>query len=123
MKRPPLSDMTVQELVENFAGIAMAQDEALLDRDTSKFSRLFHQMQDVSGELKARPGDQRRALLTLYDHPNAQVRLKAADATLAVAPKAAREKLKEIAESHEFPQAGDAGMALWALEKGISTPT
>ncbi len=114
--------MSVQELVENFAAIAVAQDAALLDSDNIKFSRLFRQMEEVSAELKTRSGDQRRALLALYDHPNAQVRLKAADATLAVTPEAARGKLKEIAESHEFPQAGDAGMSLWALDQGISKP-
>ena len=123
MKRPRLADMSLEELIESFASIGIAQDEALLDRDTARFNRLFRQMEDVSAELKSRTGDQRRALLALYDHPNIQVRLKAADTTLAVAPEAARQKLEEIATSHEFPQAGDAGMSLWALDEGIFKPT
>jgi hypothetical protein len=40
-------------------------------------------------ELKARDSDQRTALMTLYDYPNMQVRLKAAIHALAVAPTAA----------------------------------
>jgi hypothetical protein len=122
MKRS-LAAITVEELVDHFAGIAIAQDEALLDRDNVQFSRLYQQMEEVNNELKARAGDQRRALLALYDHPNVQVRLKAADSTLAVEPKVARQKLEEIASSHEFPQAGDAGMSLWALDEGIFKPT
>jgi hypothetical protein len=73
--------------------------------------------------IKERVGDQRRALLRLYDHPNAQVRLKAVKATLAVVPEAALRKLKAIADSHEYPQAGEAGMSLLNLERGIFKPT
>lgn len=80
-------------------------------------------MRLVETELKRRPPDQRRALLALYDHPNAQVRLAAAKSTLAVAPAAAREMLQIIADSGEFPQAGDAGMSLVNLERGIFKPT
>ena len=115
--------MTVDELVERFTALALDQDEANLDNDIPGFSRLFHQMQEVKAELKARPGDQRRALLSLFAHRNVQVRLMAAKATLAVAPEAAREKLEDIASSHEFPQAGEAGMSLWALDEGIFKPT
>jgi hypothetical protein len=79
-------------------------------------------MIDVEEELKARDGDQRRALLDLYDHPNAQVRLNAAKATLAVAPESARRMLQTMADSREFPQAGDAGMTLDSLDRGIFKP-
>ena len=51
-----------------------------------------------------------------------QVRLNAAKLTLAVAPKAAREALEAIASSHHYPQAGDAGMTLFALDDGIFEP-
>jgi len=60
--------------------------------------------------------------LPLYRHANAQVRLAAAKATLAVAPEDARQMLQRIADSGEFPQAGDAGMCLVALDRGIFKP-
>jgi hypothetical protein len=123
MKRVDLSNMTVEELVARFEAITLAQDEALLDNDNARFTRLFHLMEDVKGNLKNRSGDQRRALMALYDHPNAQVRLKAAKATLAVAPEQARGLIEKIAASHEHPQAGEAGMSLWALDEGIFKPT
>lgn len=123
MKRTVLADLTVEELVRRFIEIGLAQDKALLLDELSKFNRLFDQMEAVKAELKSREGDQRRALIRLYDHPNAQVRLKAANATLAVAPAAAREMLQIIADSGEFPQAGDAGMSLVNLERGIFKPT
>ena len=123
MKRVSLQLLTVDELVERFASLALEQDKALLDSDISKASRLYWKLKDVEAELKAREGDQRRALLKLYDHPNAQVRLKATKATLAVAPEAARRMLETIAESREFPQAGEAGMSISNLDAGIFKPT
>jgi hypothetical protein len=123
MKRVNLQRLTVDELVQRFAVLALEQDDALLDSNISKVNRLFRKLQDISAELKAREGDQRRALLKLYDHPNAQVRLKATKATLAVAPEAARRMLESIAESSEFPQAGEAGMSIYNLDAGIFKPT
>jgi hypothetical protein len=115
--------MTVDELVQYFASLALEQDDALLDSNISRVNRLFRKLQDVSAELKAREGDQRRALLKLYDHPNAQVRLKATKATLAVEPVAGRRMLETIAESREYPQAGEAGMSIYNLDAGIFKPT
>ena len=97
MTRVKLQRMTVDELVQHFASLALEQDDALLDSNISKVNRLFRKLQDVSAELKARDGDQRHALLRLYDHPNAQVRLKATKATLAVAPEVARRMLETMA--------------------------
>jgi uncharacterized protein DUF2019 len=76
----------------------------------------------IGGELKRRPGDQRRALLPLYDHPNIEVRLRAAKRTLAVAPVEARRMIESIAASRWFPHAGDAGMCLELLDRGIFVP-
>jgi uncharacterized protein DUF2019 len=123
MKRAKVQDMTVDQLVERFTAIALDQDRALLRNEYAKFNRLFGQMEEVKRELKARDGDQRRALLCLYDHPSAQVRLKAVKATLAVAPERARRMLEIIAESREYPQAGEAGMSIDNLERGIFKPT
>jgi Domain of unknown function (DUF2019) len=123
MKPSKLQDMTVDQLVERFTAIALDQDKALIRNEYAKFNRLFKQMEEVKSELKARDGDQRCALLRLYDHPNAQVRLKAVTATLALAPERARRMLEIIAESREYPQAGDAGMTVYCLERGIFKPT
>jgi hypothetical protein len=123
MKRIQLSDMTTKDLVERFAQIGVAQDQALLGGEIAKFNRLFDQMADVSNELKSREGDQRSALMELYDYPNVQVRLKAAKHTLAVAPAEARRQIETIAASNWMPQAGDAGMSLWNLDRGVYKPT
>jgi hypothetical protein len=123
MKRVDLAEMTVDALVDRFAALALGQDKADLEDDIPKFTRLFWQMEAVEGELKSRQGDQRTGLMRLYEHRNSQVRLCAAKATLAVAPEAARTLIETIANSHEFPQAGDAGMTLRALDEGIFKPT
>jgi hypothetical protein len=110
-------------LVERFTAIGLEQDKALLRNEHAKFNRLFDEMEAVEQELKTRRGDQRRALLRLYDHPSVQVRLKAVKATLAVAPETARRMREVIAESREYPQAGEAGMSLYNLDLGIFKPT
>lgn len=114
-----LSDMTVAQLVERFMAMALDQDDALLDGRHAKYNRLYDQMVTLETELRLRAGDQREGLLPLLLHPNAQVRLKAAIATL----KAARAVLEEIKAAQWYPQALDAGMMLRALDDGSYEPT
>jgi hypothetical protein len=84
--------------------------------------RLFWLIDAVVTELKNRPGDQRRVLTSLYNDPNMNVRLKAAKATLAVAPKAARQAIEAIAASTWPPQCYDARMCLSMLDEGVFKP-
>ena len=85
MKRELLQDMAVEQLVAQFITIGLEQDLAIRKSNNAKFNRLFWQMEAVEEELKRRKDDQRQALVRLYNHPNTQVRLAAARATLAVA--------------------------------------
>lgn len=123
MMRKNLSDWRVADLVSLFVEIGVAQDKALLHDETAAFNRLYARKADILDELKSRGSDGRRSLLPLFDHPNLQVRLNAAKATLAVAPDDARKTLEAIRETGWQPQAGDAGMCLWTLNKGIFKPT
>jgi hypothetical protein len=119
MKPFKLADIPVEQLVERFVAIAVAQDRALGRDDTRTYNRLFPQMQEVREELKKRPGDQRRALVPLLDHPSPQVRFVAAITTLEIAPEAARRALELIKDRDEFPQAADAYGVLRRLD-GVS---
>lgn len=118
-----LAEKSVEALIEHFVEIGIAQDDALLSDEIARFNRLFDEKAAILAELKSRPGDQRRRLVSLFEHGNIQVRLNAAKATLAVEPEAARQALEAIADSNEFPQAGDAGMSLWNLDRGVFKPT
>jgi hypothetical protein len=122
MKRDYVAKLTVAKLVERFAAICVEQSRALFAGDIGKFNRLFDRMVAIRDELKNRPGDERTALLTLFDHPDTQVRLQAARMTLAVAPKESRRTIETIANSGRQPQAGDAGMCLTMLDRGIFSP-
>jgi hypothetical protein len=122
MKDDRFEDMTVSQLVERFTSIAIAQDNALRLDEITKFNRLYDEMEAVEDALKSRNGDQRRALLPLFLHPNAQVRLKAATATLALAPEAARQTLQIISDRQEYPQAADARGMMRAVDKGTYVP-
>jgi hypothetical protein len=122
MKGLDLGGMTTVELVDRFAVICVKQDQALFENEIAEFNRLYDQMAAIRDELKARRGDQRSALLALFDHQNLQVRLQAAKATLAVAPRAARRMIELIQQWGRQPQAGDAGMCLVNLDRGIFVP-
>src|SRR5476649_2806149 len=122
MARINLGEMTVSQLVERFVALGVAWDDADTEGNRKKINRLYWQIEAVQNELKARPGDARNELLRLYDHKNFEVRLKAAKATLAVAPEKARTALEAIASTNWF-QALDAGMTLSALDQGIFKPT
>lgn len=65
-----LRHSTTEDLVDLFVRIALEQDKAVRRDDNSTFNRLFKQMDAIKGELKRRPGDQRRSLISLYNHPN-----------------------------------------------------
>jgi hypothetical protein len=123
MKRSSLSDLSIENLVEQFAEIGVAQYKALDADDMPKYNRLFRKLMDIESELKSRPDDQRTAVMALYGYPNMQVRLNAAKATLAVAPEAARQVVETIAASTWAPQCYDAGMCLWMLDEGRFVPT
>jgi hypothetical protein len=122
MKKVNLQDMSIDQLVDRFAEIGIAQDDAIWDDKIAKFNRLYDQMDQVDQELKRRGLDARLTLLRLYRHPNIQVRLKAATQTLAVAPLKARQILENIYNSKLYPQAGDAGMLLSGLDDGSFHP-
>jgi hypothetical protein len=115
--------MSADELVNLFCDYGLQQDDAMLGGEQAKVNRLVWKLKDIADELKSREGDQRSALLSLYGHPNAQVRVNAIKATLAVAPEQARQALEVLANSKEFPAAGEAGMSIVALDRGIFKPT
>jgi HEAT repeat protein len=115
--------ISTEQLVHQFIELALAQDKAELNGDIRQVNALFDKIETIKVELKSRPGDGRRVLVSLYDHPNAQVRLKAAKATLALEPERARQVLLTIKKRQEQPQALDAGMTLRFLDDGTFTPT
>jgi hypothetical protein len=70
--------LTVDQLVDRFAEIGVAQDQALLYDEHKKFNRLYSEMNEVDKELRRRGPEARLAVLRLYNHANMQVRVKAA---------------------------------------------
>jgi len=117
-----LANLSVDDLISRFEKICLEQFEASMQFNSSRYNRAFDAMMAVSNELRGRPGDQRRALTTLYDHPNEQVRLKAAIHTLALFPEDGRAVMQKLIEDRIYPQAGDAGMLLDSLDEGRYVP-
>ncbi|WP_311029046.1 DUF2019 domain-containing protein [Mesorhizobium koreense] len=117
-----LTEMAVNKLVSSFEQHCLEQYKADLDFNMRRYNRAFDAMMAVSNELRSRPGDQRRALASLYDHSNEQVRLKAAIHTLALFPDDARAVMQKLIGDRIYPQAGDAGMLLDSLDEGRYVP-
>lgn len=118
-----LKDMPVVELVDQFTEITLRQYDAALFGNITKYNSLVDQMLAVADELKSRPGDQRSALVPLLVHPNRQVRLMAAEFTLALAPVASRQTLQELSDAKVYPQSAYAMGTLRALQRGDRKPT
>ena len=78
MRKNELRNLSTSELVAQFTDIALQQYDCVMRDEVKRFNKLFRQMNAVTDELKSRPGDQRRALIALYNHANLQVQLKAA---------------------------------------------
>ena len=117
-----LNHLTVAELVERFLSTTLAQYEADLRFQISKYNQLYRYMNDIRAELKRRDGDQRRALLPLLNYDNAQVRLMTASTLLVVAPELAKKALITVRDSQILPQSANAGMLLDGLEDGSFVP-
>jgi len=123
MKDTDLGKMSVPQLVDRFTGLCVDQFQAELYSEAAKENRLIRQSIAVADELKSRAGDQRGALLPLLAHPNPQVRMMAAQFTLAVAPAAARQALQDLSDQNIYPQAAYARGTLMVLDKGEQKPT
>ena len=112
-------NMSLDELLESFVEIGVAQGAAAEEFRISTVNKLFDRKRRVEEELRRRDNDQRRILIALYDHPNIQVRLNAAKSTYALNTAGARAVIQAIADSKISPWAGSAGMTLWSLDEGI----
>lgn len=123
MTSADLKKIDDRRLAERFRDAARAKSAALLDSDTRLANQLFDEMTAIDNELRSRGQAARRALLVLLDDGDLRVRLEAAQCSLAVDPERALATIKDVAASHKMPEAGEAGMALLALEQGIFKPT
>lgn len=123
IRQTKLETASVEDLVALFTGIAVKQNTAAENLRTSEYNRLYGMMEEVVAQLKSREGDQRCALLSLYSHPNPTVRFKSAIATLALAPREARDVLQLIKDRKEFPIAMNASQMLSAIDEGRYSPT
>lgn len=118
-----IKSLTAEELKHLFEQLCIQQYDAIEDNAIASYNKRYDQILAIENELKSRPGDQRRVLMSLFGHSNIQVRLTAAYANLAIDYIAARRELQAIVDEQWFPQSGDAGMTLWNLDRGVYRPT
>ena len=118
-----LKKLSTGKLVQRFADIGTAQDDAELNDEIARFNRLFVMREAVEKELRRRPSDGRRALMALFHHRSDRARLNAAIALLAVEPVAARRMLERIRDWKIPPCAADASGMLRSLDEGSYVPS
>lgn len=118
-----LKMLSNSDLVERFRVYALDEVVALLDSDIPTITTLYWKKDAIDNELRGRGPEARRALLTLLDDESPRVRLEAARRSLAVDHERALRTIKDVAASQQMPEAGDAGMALLALQRGTFKPT
>jgi hypothetical protein len=112
MTRANIEGLTTAELVARFSDLALEQHEAVETFRTARYNRLYDRIKLIERQLKAREGDQRRALIPLLDAPNIQVRYMAAYALLTIVPEQVQQALLRIRQSGHFPQSADASYTL-----------
>lgn len=114
----------ISPLVARFVEVCLEQYQILYSfGSTSRYNRLYKEMERATTELQQMPGDQRRALLPLLSHSNPQVRLQASHSLLVLFPVAARQCLEEIRDSGTAPVYAYAASALRRLDEGSYVPS
>lgn len=119
MKRMKNAELTTSQLVEKFSELALEQHEAVETFQVGRYNRLYERIKLIESELKGREGDQRRALVSLLDAPNIQVRFMTAYALLTIVPERVRVALKSISETGQLPQSVDASYTLDHFEESL----
>jgi hypothetical protein len=117
-----LQQLATDQLVQEFAELAQSMGAAVLDSETHRFNRMFPRMQGVDDELRSRGREARIALSPLLDDISRFVRYYAAKYLLGLLPVEARRVIEEIAAPKFDALCGDAGMCLYAVDKGIFKP-
>lgn len=75
MRQKKLAHMSVDELVRAYEEVVLQQDESFKNARVAAFNKQFQQREEISRELRSRPGDQREMLAALFKHPKAWVRI------------------------------------------------
>lgn len=117
-----LADLTIEQLLGLYTELGLAQYAAEQRGRQTQSNRLSKKGFDVAKELERRPGDQSRALLQLYDHPNMRVKYNAARDTWFAANVESRRKLEELRESNWLPYSAEAAIQIRILDGTACKP-
>jgi len=107
------------QLIKAFSDAARQMGVAVLDSDSRRANPAFSRMNAANRELRSRGKAAHEQLVSLLAHENRFVRYYAAKVLLAIVPDRAREVIEENARLWFDAIAGDAGMTLLALERGL----
>lgn len=109
-------------LTREFERLALEEYKAVEGNENRKSRALYWKIRAVLDELR-QPQERRGALIPFLQHPNINVRLKAAIALLTIEPDRAWAALAEIKATRHTPFSADAALAFINFENGIFVPT
>lgn len=123
MKRQsPLPTLSLDDLLARYVELCVLREQAERFRRIAKENRYITAIWAIEAELKARPGDQRAALVRLFDHDNRQVRVQAACTVSRFAPELARPALDIIVKTGLAPYSYQARERLMFLDGEFPLP-
>jgi hypothetical protein len=114
--------LTTEQIVDEFVSVARERGTAVLDSETRRANQMFSRMQALDRALRSRGRSARLMLLPLLEDDDRSVRYYAAKYLLGLVPHRARATIEEIAKPKFDGLCSDAGMCLYALDKGIFKP-
>jgi hypothetical protein len=103
MRQMKLAHMSVDELLRAYEEVVLQQGESFKNERVAAFNKQFQQREEISHELRSRPGDRREELAALFKHPTAWVRICVARDTFVLNEARARMHMQYIAEHRLGP--------------------
>ena len=135
MRMGRLSQAAVPDLSRMFVELCRRERATILRMDTREHHRQSDRLMEIAEEIKSRGEEGRKALLSLLDHDDENVRLWAASHSLAFAPDIAVPALEDLVALGDRERDGElrhdvVSIALsaermlynWREERGLLTP-
>lgn len=114
MKKPSLTELTLDDLLKRYTAAAIAQGVATESGNSNKGNRAADLLVAINRELRRRGAEAHQSLLKLLSHADPAVRGWAGCHALEFAPREAEQALEEVAR---IPKSPIAFTAEWTLRE------
>lgn len=117
-----INSRSSQDIVTLYISIILQQHDAAIHDSIRLYNKYYSRPRALANELKSRPGDDRRLLITLLSHKNSSVRFASAVETITIEHQLALQTLEQLADSGDYPNEMNARSLLRSLKNGRFVP-